>query len=70
MRRSSILMGLLVSAALGVGTSMPASAKTLNAVASFTVLADVVKQVGGEHVERNEFGWTEWRSSRFRAVAG
>ena len=50
MRRSSILMGLLVSAALGVGTSMPASAKTLNAVASFTVLADVVKQVGGEHV--------------------
>ena len=43
-------MGLLVSAALGVGTSMPASAKTLNAVASFTVLADVVKQVGGEHV--------------------
>ena len=29
---------------------MPASAKTLNAVASFTVLADVVKQVGGEHV--------------------
>ena len=50
MRRSSILMGLLVSAALGVGTSMPASAKTLNAAASFTVLADVVKQVGGEHV--------------------
>ena len=50
MRGSSILIALLVSAAFGVGTSMPASAKTLNAVASFTVLADVVKQVGGEHV--------------------
>jgi zinc/manganese transport system substrate-binding protein len=43
-------MGLLVSAVFGVGTSVPASARTLNAVASFTVLADVVKQVGGEHV--------------------
>lgn len=46
-------MGLLVSAAFGVGTSVPASAKTLNAVASFTILADVVKQVGGEHVNVN-----------------
>jgi zinc/manganese transport system substrate-binding protein len=29
---------------------MPASAETLKVVASFTVLADVVKQVGGDHV--------------------
>ena len=50
MRATRVLIGLLASTAFGVGASMPASAKTLNAVASFTVLADVVKQVGGEHV--------------------
>jgi zinc/manganese transport system substrate-binding protein len=32
-------------------SAMPASAETLKVVASFTVLADVVKQVGGEHVK-------------------
>jgi zinc/manganese transport system substrate-binding protein len=45
---------LLLSVALPVlmGLSaMPASADTLKVVASFTVLADVVKQVGGEHVK-------------------
>ena len=32
-------------------SAVPASAETLKVVASFTVLADVVKQVGGEHVK-------------------
>ncbi|NEJ17599.1 metal ABC transporter substrate-binding protein [Rhizobium leguminosarum bv. trifolii] len=45
---------LLLSAAipaLMVLSAMPASAEMLKVVASFTVLADVVKQVGGEHVK-------------------
>lgn len=45
---------LLLSAAipaLMALSAMPASAETLKVVASFTVLADVVKQVGGEHVK-------------------
>ena len=45
---------LLLSAALPAllaASAMPASAETLKVVASFTVLADVVKQVGGDHVE-------------------
>ncbi|UTS92318.1 metal ABC transporter solute-binding protein, Zn/Mn family [Rhizobium anhuiense] len=45
---------LLLSAAIPVLmalSAMPASAETLKVVASFTVLADVVKQVGGEHVK-------------------
>lgn len=50
MRVSSLVLGLLVSSGVAVGYSAAASAKTLNAVASFTVLADVVKQVGGDHV--------------------
>jgi len=50
MRASGVLVGLLASTAFGLGACGPASAKTLNAVASFTVLADVVKQVGGDHV--------------------
>ncbi len=41
---------LLVAGCLGAMTGS-ASARTLNAVASFTVLADVVKQVGGDHVQ-------------------
>ena len=44
---------LLFSAALPLLmalSAVPASAETLKVVASFTVLADVVKQVGGEHV--------------------
>ncbi|MFK0331475.1 metal ABC transporter substrate-binding protein [Rhizobium sp. NPDC090275] len=37
--------------ALMAFSAMPASAETLKVVASFTVLADVVSQVGGDHVE-------------------
>jgi len=50
MRVSNLVVGLLTSAAISTGFAGAASAKTLNAVASFTVLADVVKQVGGDHV--------------------
>ncbi len=50
MRIPNLILGLLTSAAVGVSFSGAASAKTLNTVASFTVLADVVKQVGGDHV--------------------
>lgn len=46
-RRS--LVSLLASAAFG-GSTIAAYAKVLDAVASFTVLADVVTQVGGDHV--------------------
>ncbi|MGE5515201.1 MAG: metal ABC transporter substrate-binding protein [Bacteroidota bacterium] len=47
------LLGLFVgSLALAVGLGAgAASARTLETVASFTVLADVVKQVGGDHVQ-------------------
>ncbi|CCB66955.1 metal ABC transporter substrate-binding protein [Hyphomicrobium sp. MC1] len=50
MRVSNLVFGLLVSSSVAAGFSAAASAKTLNTVASFTVLADVVKQVGGDHV--------------------
>jgi zinc/manganese transport system substrate-binding protein len=50
MKATGILLGLMASAACGAGFSEAASAKTLSTVASFTVLADVVKQVGGDHV--------------------
>jgi zinc/manganese transport system substrate-binding protein len=36
---------------LMVLSAVPASAETLKVVASFTVLADVVRQVGGDHVK-------------------
>jgi zinc/manganese transport system substrate-binding protein len=39
-----------VSSGVAAGFSAAAAAKTLNTVASFTVLADIVKQVGGDHV--------------------
>jgi zinc/manganese transport system substrate-binding protein len=45
---------LLLATALPVLLALsaaPASAETLKVVASFTVLADVVKQVGGDHVK-------------------
>ncbi|HML28715.1 MAG TPA: zinc ABC transporter substrate-binding protein, partial [Hyphomicrobium sp.] len=50
MRVTNLIFGLLTSAAFSAGFAGSASAKTLNAVASFTVLADVVRQVGGDHV--------------------
>lgn len=40
----------LVSLALAASMSPMAMAKTVETVASFSVLADIVKQVGGEHV--------------------
>lgn len=40
----------LFACLLATLVAAPASAKTLDVVASFTVLADVVKQVGGTHV--------------------
>lgn len=42
-------LALLASATILLGPGM-ASAKTLHTVASFTVLADVVREVGGNHV--------------------
>ena len=50
MKPVRLLLALATTAALGLGATA-AAAKTLNAVASFTVLADVVAQVGGEHVK-------------------
>ena len=45
---STVLGATLLGAT--VLTAAPASAKTVEAVASFTVLADMVAQVGGDHV--------------------
>lgn len=45
-----IFLALAGSALLALGTTAGAAAKTIDVVASFTVLADVVKNVGGEHV--------------------
>lgn len=44
----SLLAGSLLATASALAA--PASAKTVEAVASFTVLADMVRQVGGDHV--------------------
>lgn len=49
MRPTRALVAFLASAVLG-GSTVAASAKVLDAVASFTVLADVVTQVGGDRV--------------------
>lgn len=43
-------LGIGIALALALSSQM-AAAKTLNVVASFTVLADMAKQVGGEHVK-------------------
>ena len=48
MRRSRTIAALFAAALCG-STGL-ARAKTLDVVASFTILADVVRQVGGEHV--------------------
>lgn len=45
-----LLSGVALAAASTVAFAAPASAKTVEAVASFTVLADMVRQVGGDHV--------------------
>ena len=42
-----VLAGTALAASLALAAA--ASAKTLNVVASFTVLADVVHEVGGDH---------------------
>lgn len=42
---------VFVVAVTALGSPRVAMAKTLRAVASFTILADVVRQVGGDHVE-------------------
>ncbi|HEY0292428.1 MAG TPA: zinc ABC transporter substrate-binding protein [Hansschlegelia sp.] len=49
MKTRTLIAGLLATAALTFG-AQAASAKTLDVVVSFTVLGDVVKNVGGDHV--------------------
>ena len=49
MKPPRLILALLASVLLAV-TTTTVSAKTLQVVASFTVLADVVRQVGGDHV--------------------
>ena len=46
----SLLAGAALTAATSFTLAAPAAARTVEAVASFTVLADMVRQVGGEHV--------------------
>lgn len=50
MNRRHLLAAGIAAAMLIFAGPAPAAAKTLEAVASITVLADVVRQVGGEHV--------------------
>lgn len=49
MKLMGLIAGLITAAALCMSTTLVA-AKTLSVVASFTILADVVKEVGGDHV--------------------
>ncbi|HMJ30597.1 MAG TPA: zinc ABC transporter substrate-binding protein [Xanthobacteraceae bacterium] len=49
MKPTRLILALLTSALLTI-LATAASAKTLQVVASFTVLSDVVQQVGGDHV--------------------
>ena len=51
MSKHRLLLSTAAAAFVAFGVAAPASAETLNVVASFTVLADVVKQVGGDHVK-------------------
>ncbi len=50
MNKQRLLLSAAAAAFVAFGVAAPASAETLNVVASFTVLADVVKHVGGDHV--------------------
>ena len=49
-RAARRLFVLLAAMGIAQATPTPASARLLRVVASFTVLADVVREVGGEHV--------------------
>ena len=51
MKLPRLLAGVTLVALPLTATATAASAKTVHAIASFTVLADMVKQVGGDHVE-------------------
>ncbi|ENN89076.1 manganese-binding protein lipoprotein [Rhizobium freirei PRF 81] len=51
MNKQRLLLSAAAAAFVAFGVAGPASAETLNVVASFTVLADVVKHVGGDHVK-------------------
>ena len=51
MNKQRLLLSAAATAFVAFGVAAPASAETLNVVASFTVLADVVKHVGGDHVK-------------------
>lgn len=51
MNTQRLLLSVAAAAFVAFGVAAPASAETLNVVASFTVLADVVKHVGGDHVK-------------------
>ncbi len=51
MNKQRLLLSAAASAFVAFGVAGSASAETLNVVASFTVLADVVKHVGGDHVK-------------------
>jgi zinc/manganese transport system substrate-binding protein len=44
------LVGSAIATALTISLNAPVAAKTLDVVASFTVLADVVAEIGGDHV--------------------
>lgn len=47
---SRSMRGSVLAALAMLGMAAPASARTVEAVASFTVLADLVREVGGDHV--------------------
>jgi len=51
MNKQKLLLSAAAVAFVAFGVARPAFAETLDVVASFTVLADVVKQVGGDHVK-------------------
>lgn len=51
MRFKRPIMGAALALSASLALAAPAFAKTLTVVASFTVVADMVRQVGGEHVQ-------------------